>query len=142
MTGTAPQANTAIVPALTELGAQLPFQLLETRPDSITWHMIWDHELDRLVNISRPITLGVATTLAGAFLGLLPSVAKTLEDASERAPADLGDISLSLVAAACLAGAVVASFFAYRGQVDAFAVRENVRSRNIRPVNPPQQPTA
>ena len=130
--------NTAVVPSIGPQ-AQLPFQLYESRPESITQHVIWDYELDKLVNISRPITLGLATTLGGAFLGLLPYVIHVVGLVMGQKVIPATDFVLAMVGVACLAGASFAGYFAYQGQHDAFEIRRAVRSRNIRPVNPPTQ---
>lgn len=142
MTGGSQIENQAVVPASANAVPQLPFQVFETRPGSITQHVIWDYELEKLVNISRPLTLGGATTLIGAFLGLLPSVIDTISTVVDGDPLGLGHLVLSLVAALCLAAGAVAGFFAYEGQKDAFGIRNTVRSRNIRAVNPPHQASA
>ena len=133
MTDQSPENHASIVPAGER---HLPFQLLETRPTSITWHMIFDHELNTLVNISRPLTLGLATLLIGAALGLLPSVVESFSAAGRGAVIATGGLIVLCTAALCLASGVVCGFFACRGQVDAHRIRNDVRSRNTVRVTP------
>lgn len=133
---TAPENS---VPAIPEGESLLPFQLFETRPSSITWHWIWDHELEKLVNISRPITLGLATAFAGCFVGLLPSIFEAFDRVSGGEVLGLGSLVLCMVAAVCLAAGAVCGFFAYRGQVDAQTVCGTVRTRNLMAFSPPAQ---
>ncbi|WP_271068868.1 hypothetical protein [Caulobacter sp. NIBR1757] len=126
------------VPAHMNAGSTLPFQIFETRPDSITWHFIFDHELDKLVNISRPIALGLSTMLLGAFLGLLPSIADAVHLAVVHKPVGLFSLFLVAVGVGCLAGGGFCGFFALQGQSDANALRDLIKSRNLRAVNEPQ----
>ena len=49
-------------------------KVFQTVPTSINVHMIEDHQLDTLANVSKPLPLAVAGVAAGAVLGLLPSL--------------------------------------------------------------------
>lgn len=137
MNGEDSENRAAIVPTFER---SLPFQLLETRPESITWHMIFDHELDKLVNISRPITTATSTLLLGAMLGLLPSTLDIIQRAQTRDNIDVYDLALLGLAAICLAAGAVTAFYACRGQLDATAIRNAVRGRNAIHVSPPVTP--
>lgn len=114
--------------------AILPFQLYSTHPSTLVYHWIWDYELGKLVNISRPITLGMAFLFAGAFLGLLPSLIAALEKIGKGAPLSPGDLFLCMLFAICMASALICGFFAYRGQRDAEEICADVRARNLSPV--------
>ncbi len=48
--------------------------LLQSSPGSVKFHRIEDRELEAMVNMNSPLTFGICTTAAGAFLGLIPSV--------------------------------------------------------------------
>src|SRR5690606_19797988 len=93
-----------------------PIQILETRPESITWHVIWDHELEKITNISRPIILGLATTLLGGFLGLLPMSLGVIRASNASSAVTLEGLAAVIVAALCLSGFVALGFFSIRGQ--------------------------
>lgn len=136
MTNSPPENSVAIVP---KGETSLPFQLYQTRPSSITYHWIWDHELEKLVNISRPVTLGLATLFAGGFLGLLPSLFEAFDKVGEGTVLSLWGLALCMTAALCLAAAIACGFFAYRGQRDAEGICSGVRTRNLTAVTPPQR---
>jgi len=107
-------------------------RILETRPDSITWHIVWDHELEGLMNISRPISLGLSTMFIGAALGLLPAVIAAIAAASAAKPMAIDTLLLALTAAVCLAAGIACGCYAARGISDAKAIRKQVRERNPR----------
>src|ERR1700691_5999480 len=94
-------------------------ELLESRPRNITLHRIEDHELEMLMNISRPVALAVSTTSVGAFLGLLPSMQSTLASVNNHRPLSLFDLILVAIGAACLAVGMTTGVFAWRGQMQA-----------------------
>lgn len=111
----------------------IPFY--ETEPASITWHKIWDHELDSMTNIARPIVLGISTTLVGATLGLVPSFAAIAEKMGEGAAISSAEGAILMCFGACAAGAAAFGFFAIRGQLDAQKVKRDVRNRSPRQIN-------
>jgi hypothetical protein len=106
----------------------------ETEPDSITWHKIWDFELEGLVNIARPIVLGLSTTFLGAAIGLLPTVRDTFGKLKTPGALGDGDLVMLIVAGACLAGAIAFGFFAVRGQWDAHKLKTKIQGRNPRQI--------
>ncbi|WP_439472820.1 hypothetical protein [Brevundimonas sp.] len=108
--------------------------ILETSPDSITWHKIWDYELDSLVNISRPITSSLSTTAIGAWIGLTPSFLVTFEKIRSGQTITLGDASNAGLWIACFCVGAVLSFFAIRAHLDAKKVKEAIRGRLSKPV--------
>lgn len=48
--------------------------LMQTQTAEVNFHQIEDTELQSLVNLNAPVSFGLATTAAGAFVGLLPTV--------------------------------------------------------------------
>ena len=106
-----------------------PVQLKETRPSSITWHIIWDYELEKLTNISRPIVLGLSTTFLGAVIGFLPTVFGTFERLAANEQIKMTDLFGCIAAGICAAAAIILGIFAWRGQADAQQVKNAVRSR-------------
>jgi len=110
-------------------------ELLESRPKNITLHRVEDHELEMLMNISRPVALAVSTTSIGAFLGLLPSIQLIIDlvDSQQHA---LSSFDLILVAldAACLATGVATGVFAWRGQMQARRTLAAIRARPLSPM--------
>lgn len=128
--------DNAVAPVTPNEGG-LPFQIFQTSQSHITCHTIFDYELDRLVNISRPLTVGVATLLIGAALGLLPSVLDIAELAKSGQITSLSKLFLLFVFGMSLAGGGVCGFFALRGQKDANDIRADVRARTAIPITPP-----
>jgi hypothetical protein len=111
-------------PVDTTLGA---ISLVQTRPDSITLHLIEDHELEAFMNVSRPYSLAAATTSLGGFLGLLPTVLNAFEHrASGITTTELVSV---VVCAFCLATASVAGTYAVRGLIDANRALRRIRAR-------------
>ena len=127
----------SVIPPLPGENVKYPVQILETRPESITWHIIWDHELENLTNISRPIILGLATTFLGCFIGLVPASFDVFERASRLDPLSLGAISAVIAAGASLAFSIAFGFFAIRGQRDAWSIKNDIRTRRPTQVMPP-----
>ncbi|MDO8912313.1 MAG: hypothetical protein Q8N10_03385 [Phenylobacterium sp.] len=118
-------------------GDGLPaFQFLETRPDAITWHMIFDHELEAMTNIARPIVLGLSTTFLGTALGLIPTITLIGKLVQAGRPIDWADLVTLIVFGLCVMGAAVFGFFAAQGQFDALARKAEIRSRQAVAVNP------
>ena len=108
--------------------------ILETSPTSITWHKIWDHELDSLTNISRPITSSLATTAIGAWIGLSPTLAATLTKIASGKPIDQLDAVNSALWVACFSVGSVLAFFAIRAHVDAQKVKSKIRARQSKAI--------
>lgn len=131
-----PASNNAIAPVTLGEGG-LPFQVFQTSPSHITCHTIFDYELDRLVNISRPLTVGFATLLLGAALGLLPSVLETVDLTTSGRPIGTSKLVILLVFGMCFASGCVFGFFAMRGQKDADNIRAEVRARTAVAITPP-----
>lgn len=127
------------VPAITSNEPLLPFQLYETRPSGITYHWIWGHELEKLVNIARPVTLGLATLFAGGFIGLIPSLFEAFDRVGDGVALSPWALSLCMIAALCFAAAIACSVFAYKGQAAVQALCDDVRTRNLMAVSPPTQ---
>jgi len=121
------------LPLLPSAGSTIPFY--ETEPDSITWHKIWDHELDNLTNVSRPLVSAGATTLLGAVLGLVPSLAEIYGKVLRGATLGLVDLLVVGLGGACLAAGLVCAAFAIRAQLDAQSVKTKIRARNPRQIN-------
>ena len=115
--------------AVTSEQAVAPVQILETRPKTITWHVIWDHELASLTNISRPITLGLATTFLGGTIGLLPNTMAAVSKAMAGQTIAPGDVPTLIIAGGCAAATVAFGFFGVRGQMDARQIVRTIRNR-------------
>lgn len=117
-TGTTPVAATITV--------------VQTVPSQITMHTIEDHELDKLTNISRPITLAVAGIAAGAFFSFLPACINSFGSLnSDRFGRD--DLFYSVITALSLIIAGYFGFTATRGELDARAEVKRIRQRQQRP---------
>lgn len=114
-----------------------PVQIYETRPESITWHIIWDHELDDITNISRPIILGLSTTFLGCFMGLIPSSLDVLDKVTNKLPISMAHVGAVAFTAISFAFSVALGFFALRGQQDADRIKQEIRSRRPSQVMPP-----
>lgn len=112
------------------LGAVMrPVQLKETRPKSITWHIIWDHELEGLTNISRPIVLGLSTTFLGALFGFTPDIFGLCTRLLSKQILTASDLFTCVASGCCATAAIIFGYFAIRGQVDAQKIKSGVRSR-------------
>lgn len=130
-------SQNSVVSPLSGEEIQYPVQILETRPESITWHIVWDHELESLTNIARPIILGLATTFLGCFVGLIPLSLDVFENISRKMPVTMGDVSAVIAAGSSLAFFVAFGFFAVRGQRDAWNIKRGIRTRRPTQVMPP-----
>lgn len=119
-----------MVNAVDTSGGQIP--LVQTSPDSITLHRIEDHELEVLMNITRPYSLGFGTMALGGFLGLLPSVLSILDRAA--GGLSRADAVILLVAGGTLVGGLILGIFAVRALVDANKAIRRIRSRPKLPV--------
>lgn len=106
-----------------------PLQILETRPDAIICHMIQDHELDELANISRPIVLGLATCFIGVSLGTLAPLVDVIDGVGKR-PSTIGDTVTIAVFAMSVGLSLALSYFAYQGHMDALEKKRVIRSRS------------
>lgn len=113
----------------------LGVQISETDPSGLKFHGIWDHELDSLLVVERPVDLGLATGAGGAFLGLLPALLDAYEHVINQAITQR-DYFLSLVAVACLVSAVIFGFRAAKASSDAAKILQSIRSRPSKPHRP------
>lgn len=107
----------------------------ETQPDSITWHKIWDYELESLTNVSRPIVLALSTMFIGSGVGLLPTVLGVFDKVSSKMHLTTTDLQMLLVAGGCWAFGLAFGFFAARGQYDAYRTKKAIRARNPHKIN-------
>ena len=107
--------------------------VLESRPANITLHRIEDHELELLMNISRPVALSVATTSVGVFVGLIPSTIQILKSASQQRPVSLDDLGILSAAIICRTIGIVTGFLAGKGQIQARRTLAAIRARPVHP---------
>ena len=107
-------------------------QIHQTIPDDVVFHGIWDHELDDLTNIGKPIVLGFSTALAGGFLGLVPAIFDAIEHLHGN-KFTAKDWSLSTIATACLIGAVILGWEAGKSLRDAQNIKSRIRARPTKP---------
>lgn len=101
----------------------------ETGPDSITWHKIWDHELDKIASISNPVALTIASTAAGAFVGLLPSAAEAISVAKSTAGFGLANVAVLIAWAVCFTLSVTVGYSAFQGHKDTTKTLSGIRER-------------
>lgn len=108
-------------------GTSLP--IFETRPDRLTLHMVEDHQLEALTNMSRPISLALAGAATGGFLGLIPSAMVALHRVGTT---DLtgADMASALICVGCIVCAVIAWPLAIKGQLAANRAIKNIRQRS------------
>lgn len=116
-------------------GQQPAFPIFETAPESITWHKIWDYELDTMTNVSRPLVLGLATMFIGAALGLVPSVKDVFTASGTTGALGWADLLIVGLAGACAAFGLAFGAFAVQGQLVALKVKGAVRARKSRQIN-------
>jgi len=122
-----PVANSvSTTPSLASAGVTV----YETGPDSITWHKIWDYELDTLTNISRPLTLAISTMLIGAGIGLVAPMISGLEDLFRQKPDTVPDLAYLVSCVICVGVGVTVGIFAAQGQLDAHRVKVDIRNRS------------
>src|SRR4051794_14807799 len=108
---------------------QIP--LMQTSPDVITLHRVEDHELETLMNISRPYSLAFSTMTMGAFLGLLPSVMAALDRAHDGLTNS--ELATIIVSAGCLFSALISGSYALRALIDANKAIKRIRARPASP---------
>lgn len=92
-----PQANTAVQ------GSPPAINIVQTTPDTITFHRIQDHELELLTNISRPIALSLAGAVTGVFFAFVPATISAFQDVSGVDAADMIYVGLCFAAFALAA---------------------------------------
>jgi hypothetical protein len=105
----------------------------QTSPQRLTMHRIEDHELELLINISRPIMLTLAGVFGGGFLGLLPAAILAYQHVNTQS-VTASDLTSVLVCGACLVGVVVSGVISALAQRKASATIANIRSRVASPV--------
>lgn len=108
-------------------GVGLP--IYETRPDRLTLHMIEDHQLDALTNISRPIALALAGAATGGFLGLAPATVTAMGRVGTTALTG-ADMASALICAGCIVGALITWPMAIKGQIAANDAVKSIRDRS------------
>jgi hypothetical protein len=105
----------------------------QTSPQRLTMHRIEDHELELLVNISRPIMLTLAGVFGGGFLGLLPAAISAYQHVGSR-NVTVSDLTSVLVCGACFVGVIVSGVISALAQKKASATIANIRGRVASPV--------
>jgi hypothetical protein len=128
--------NHVVVPPASE-ATQYPM-ILQTRPEQLSWHVIEDHQLDQLTNISRPIILGLTTTFLGAAIGLLAPALLAWEHYGPTQVLSKSDLATMLAFCCSVVAALTFGFFAARGQMDAMKVVRAIRNRPPTQIVPPQ----
>jgi hypothetical protein len=112
-------------------GKSLP--IFETRPEKLTLHMVEDHQLEALTNMSRPIALALAGASTGGFLGLIPSAMTAFHRVGTT---DLtgADMAGALICVGCIVCAVIAWPLAIKGQIAANNAVKSIRDRSQHPI--------
>ena len=105
--------------------------VVRTDPEQITLHTIQDYELSTLSDMSRPYSLGFATTALGAVLGLAPTVMEIIGRRSNGL--SMADMWTMLLAGGCLAAAIIFGIVAGRGVIEA---NKTIRAIRARPTTP------
>lgn len=108
--------------------------VLESGPVNIKLHRIEDHELEMMMNISRPMSLAISSATLGAWLGLLPSVFVILSSVEQAKPVSLFDIRIVVIFAICLAVCAVTGISAVQGIRKANRLLSAIRSRPLSPL--------
>jgi hypothetical protein len=106
--------------------------VIQTYPAQILVHTIEEHQLDKLVNISRPISLALGGLCGGALFSFLPSA---LGSGKLLGTPAFGPVDLFYIIVAILAfiGMMAFGFFAIRGEKDARKLVESIKSRQKKP---------
>lgn len=105
--------------------------VVQTVPAQITMHTIENHQLDKLVNISRPISLSFSGVSIGVFFSFFPSCLDSLDKIGT---GDFGPKQLAyfgILIAALIIG-LVTTFFALKGEADARTMVTEIRGREVR----------
>lgn len=109
----------------------LPIALYERSPTDITFHRIEDHELEALTKLSRPLSMAVAGTATGGFLGLAVLVVGALDRVGTSQLAGT-DITAIVLCAICLTVSCITWPIAIRGERRACNSVTRIRSRPLR----------
>ncbi len=112
--------------------ARIP--VYESSPENIKLHIIEDHELEMLMNISRPVALGISCTMLGASLGLLPSVFGIIALVGKQKVVSLLDVVTVVICGVCFAIFIVTGLYAWQGQRRARKILAEIRARPLSPV--------
>jgi hypothetical protein len=110
----------------------LGVQIFETDPNGIKFHGIWDHELESLMVVERPIDLALATGAGGAFVGLFPAIYDAFEHILKNS-INQRDYFLSMVAVSCAVSAAIFGLRAVKSGREAARILKNIRSRPTKP---------
>lgn len=113
-------------------GGMATINIVQTVPSQITMHTIENFELEKLTNISRPISLTLAGVSAGAFFSFLPSALASTNKLNTSAfgKADLFYVIVTAIAALAM---VYLGIVASRGEYDARQMVKGIKGRKQRP---------
>lgn len=103
-------------------------QVVHTVPPKIRMHMIEDHQLSLIVNISKPLALAAFGACVGTFFSLLPSAIGSIDklNTDEFGWSDLLFIVFDTLA---LVGTFSFGYLSYKGNEDAKRMVADIRSR-------------
>lgn len=103
----------------------------QTRPERLTLHAVEEHELQQMMNVTRPLTLAGAGAFAGGLLGAAPGAVSAIATVGSRVTttADVVNIAIGF---GCLVGLLICAPVAVKGQVDANRIMAAVRARQAR----------
>jgi hypothetical protein len=114
--------------------------ITHTTPESIQFHLVEDHELETLMNLSLPLSFGVCTTALGAALGFTPDAIGVITDVKEASPVSVADLATSFIWIGCLVTFVITGLFTIGGARQTRTVLNNIRSRPRNPLSVGSRP--
>lgn len=117
--------------------------LAVTKPESLVFHWLQTHELERLMRLERPFPLAIASATTGYALGMIPVIqtsAAALSDLSKATHGDLIWAGVYLASMALSVGISITTWIdALRGRSDAKNFLEEIKKRPQSPF-PPELP--
>lgn len=110
--------------------------IYQTQPERLSWHVIEDHQLSQLTNISRPVVLGLTTTFLGAAIGFLIPAISAWERYGPNHVLSTTDLTTIIAFSCSVVATFVLGVFAVRGQLDAVKLVNEIRNRRPTQVAP------
>ena len=110
--------------------------IYQTQPERLSWHVIEDHQLSQLTNVSRPVVLGLTTTFLGAAVGLLIPAVSAWERYGPTHVLSMTDLATIIAFCCSVVATLFLGVFAVRGQLDAVSLVSEIRNRRSTQVSP------
>ena len=103
--------------------------MTQTQTEAVNFHQIEDNELDKLINISSPVSLGVCTMTAGGFIGLLPTITPSMIKVYKDGAISIIDLFYIIVATVCLIMTIIYGLKSSKELISSKHAVDDIRKR-------------